>query len=57
MHTCKHCGKRRGPIERLFALDDEYCDECLFDIIQSIRERYELPVRVPQRRSRPEETH
>lgn len=47
MHTCARCGKKRNFIERLFALDDEYCDECQFDIDQEHREKRELPVRTP----------
>lgn len=36
---CSDCGKRRGIIERLFALDDEQCDDCHFEYIREIRER------------------
>jgi len=31
MHTCASCGKKRILVERLFALDKEYCDNGLFN--------------------------
>ena len=37
--------KKRGIISRLFGLDKEYCDECLFDTEQEIREKRILLVR------------
>lgn len=45
MKRCARCNKRRGVISLLFGLDKEYCDECLFDTEQEIREKHILPVR------------
>jgi NMD protein affecting ribosome stability and mRNA decay len=45
MSVCVRCGKKRNIFERLFALDDEYCDECLFDTDQEHRRKRVLPVR------------
>lgn len=45
MHTCARCGKNRNIFERRLALDDEYCDDCLFDTDQEHREKRVLPVR------------
>lgn len=45
MSVCARCGKKRNILEQLFALDDEYCDECLFDTDQEHREKRVLPVR------------
>jgi len=45
MKRCARCNKRRNVISRLFGLDKEYCDECLFDTEQEIREKHILPVR------------
>jgi NMD protein affecting ribosome stability and mRNA decay len=39
MPVCARCGKKRNIFERLFALNDEYCDECLFDTDQEHREK------------------
>lgn len=44
MSACARCGKKRNIFERLFALDDEYCDEWLFDTDQEHREKHALPV-------------
>lgn len=44
MRRCTRCNKKRNFIERLFALDKELCDECLYDIQIEIRERREIPV-------------
>lgn len=45
MKRCARCNKKRGIISRLFGLDKEFCDECLFDTEQEIREKHILPVR------------
>lgn len=45
MKRCARCNKKRGVISRLFGLDKEYCEECLFDTEQEIREKRILPVR------------
>lgn len=45
MPVCARCGKKRNIFERLFALDDVYCDECLFDTDQEHRKKRVLPVR------------
>ena len=45
MKRCARCNKKRGVISLLFGLDKEYCDECLFDTEQEIREKHILPVR------------
>lgn len=51
MSVCARGGKKRNSLERLFALDDEYCDECLFDTDQEHRKKRVLPIR--QRESGP----
>ncbi|MEH5619585.1 hypothetical protein PO609_23115 [Enterobacter cloacae] len=38
---CQDCGKKRSFIGRLFATDDELCEECYYSFIKSIRERYD----------------
>ncbi|MBF7979210.1 MULTISPECIES: hypothetical protein [Rahnella] len=45
MKRCARCNKKRNFIERLFALDKEICEECLYDIQLEIRERREIPVK------------
>ncbi|KAB8312570.1 hypothetical protein EH228_07195 [Erwinia endophytica] len=45
MNKCARCNNKRGVIERWFALDKEYCDECLYEMDQEIRERRIFPVR------------
>ncbi|EIV6183735.1 hypothetical protein ACM26E_24385 [Kluyvera cryocrescens] len=45
MKRCARCNKKRGIISRLFGLDKEFCDECLFDTEQEIREKLILPIR------------
>jgi hypothetical protein len=45
MKRCTRCNKKRNFIERLFALDKELCEECLYDIQLEIRERREIPVK------------
>lgn len=45
MKRCARCNKKRNFIERLFALDKEICEECLYDIQIEIRERREIPVK------------
>lgn len=52
MLTCARCGKKRNILEHLFALDDEYCDECLFDTDQEHREKRITPVRQPDKRKK-----
>lgn len=43
MKYCKDCGDKRRLIERLFAIDDELCDDCYFAFIKSVRERHDWP--------------
>lgn len=38
---CQDCGKKRSFMGRLFATDDELCEECYYSFIKSIRERYD----------------
>ncbi|AFP68431.1 hypothetical protein ECENHK_02690 [Enterobacter kobei] len=45
MKRCARCNKKRSVLERLLSLDKEFCDECLFDIDQEIRERRIIPIR------------
>lgn len=52
MHNCARCGKKRNILERLFALDDKYCDSCLLDTNQEIREKCALPIRQPEQRKK-----
>lgn len=48
MNNYARCNKKRNLLERWFALDKEYCDECLYEMNQEIRERRVFPVR-PQK--------
>lgn len=36
---CTECGSKRCFPERLFANDDELCDDCYFGLIDAVRER------------------
>ncbi|ASV53887.1 hypothetical protein LJPFL01_0524 [Lelliottia jeotgali] len=45
MKKCARCNKKRSVLERWLSLDKEFCDECLFDIDQEIRERRIIPIR------------
>ncbi|KFD23060.1 hypothetical protein GYRE_02590 [Yokenella regensburgei ATCC 49455] len=45
MKRCARCNKKRCVLDRIFGLDTEFCDECLFDTEQEIREKHILPVR------------
>ncbi|ASG45053.1 hypothetical protein CES93_16165 [Citrobacter freundii] len=45
MKRCARCNKKRSVFEQWLSLDTEFCDECLFDIDEEIRERQILPVR------------
>ena len=45
MKRCARCNKKRSALERWLSLDKEFCDECLFDIDQEIRERRIIPIR------------
>ncbi|BBS30460.1 hypothetical protein WP5S18C02_06660 [Enterobacter cloacae] len=44
MKRCARCNKKRSVLERWLSLDKEFCDECLFDIDQEIRERRIIPI-------------
>jgi len=41
LRHCLECGARRFFSERLFANDNELCDDCYFSFIDSVRERDE----------------
>ena len=45
MKKCARCNRKRSVLERIFGLDKEFCDECLFDIDEEIRERRIIPIR------------
>ena len=38
MKGCARCNKKRSVLEQRLSLDKEFCDECLFDIDEEIRE-------------------
>lgn len=44
MKKCARCNKKRSVLERWLSLDKEFCDECLFDIDQEIREKRIIPI-------------
>lgn len=39
MNRCVRCNKKRSVFERWLSFDKEFCDECLFDIDEEIKER------------------
>jgi len=45
MNKCARCNKKRNLLERWFALDKEFCDACLDEMNQEIRERRVFPAR------------
>ncbi len=45
MKRCARCNRKRYVLDRIFGLDKEFCDECLFDTEQEIREKHIIPVR------------
>lgn len=45
MKKCARCNRKRSVLEQIFGLDKEFCDECLFDIDEEIRERRIIPIR------------
>ncbi len=44
MKRCARCNKKRSILEQWLSFDEEFCDECLFDIDEEIRERQILSV-------------
>ncbi|AGC85250.1 hypothetical protein V411_12730 [Escherichia coli LAU-EC6] len=45
MKRCARCNKKRSVLEQRLSLDKEFCDECLFDIDEEIRERRIITIR------------
>ena len=39
MKRCTRCNKRRGLLDRIFGLDNEFCDDCLLTVNLEIREK------------------
>lgn len=45
MKRCARCNKKRSVLEQWLSFDKEFCDACLFDIDEEIRERRIIPIR------------
>lgn len=45
MKKCARCNRKRRVLDRIFGLDKEFCDTCLFDLDEEIRERQIIPFR------------
>lgn len=44
MKRCTRCNKRRGLLDRIFGLDNEFCDDCLMTVNLEIREKRAVSV-------------